>query len=191
MSDVNATTPAVGQISPDGQMMWNGQAWGPNPHLPKKKKTLRNVLIIVAVLFVLMIGGCMALIGGAANEVGKEIDKSIKESERKDALPGGPNNPLTIVEGKAFEVQGFKYAPGWKVANSLDSPEITGLKVTNERKKSDSALVEIKFWKGTEVLALVDCTTEPIDVGTTVTLGCLSGDPMPAGYDKITINDSF
>ena len=41
------------------------------------------------------------------------------------------------------------------------------------------------------MLALSDCTSEPIDPGTTVTLTCFSGDKLPKSYDRITINDSF
>lgn len=159
----------------------------PNPNLPKPKKkhTVRNVILISIVVFIALVGGCMALIGGAANEV----SKSIEEDANK---PGGTNNPLTISPGKPFEVDGFNYAAGWKVTkNAFGDAEIKGLKVTNNRDDRDSSLVEIKFWKGSEVLALVDCTTEPIGVGTTVRLGCVSGDKLPARYDKITINDSF
>ncbi|RNL64379.1 hypothetical protein EFK50_07595 [Nocardioides marmoriginsengisoli] len=74
---------ATGQISPDGQFQWNGTAWVPNPHLPqpKKKHTVRNVLLIMIVVFVAGIAGCLALIGGAANE----IDKAIKEDDARAA----------------------------------------------------------------------------------------------------------
>lgn len=151
----------------------------------KKKGKALKILLILGLLFLLGLGGCVALVGGAANEV----SKSIEEDENK---PGGTNNPLTITAGEAFEVDGFNYAAGWTVAkDALGDVEIKGLKVTNNRDDRDSALVEIKFWKGTEVLALVDCTTEPINVGTTVTLGCSSADDFPTAYDKITINDSF
>ena len=56
----------------------------------KKSHTLRNVLIAVFLVFILFIGGCMALIGGAA----KEIDKAIDEVKSQDAQPGGPDNPM-------------------------------------------------------------------------------------------------
>jgi hypothetical protein len=151
---------------------------------PKKKHTVRNVLLIFLGVSILFVGGCLALIGGAANE----IDKSIKESDNK---PGGADNPLTIKVGKAFEVDGFNYAGGWKAKNDFGAVGIKGLKVTNNRDDKDSALVEIKFWKGSEVLALADCTTEPIGVGTTVTLSCTSGDKLPRAYSKVTVNDTF
>ena len=125
------------------------------------------------------------MVAGAGNEVAKSIDANANK-------PGGDANPLTITPGKAFEVDGFTYAKGWKVSNSaLDTVEITGLKVTNNRPDQDSALVDIKFWKGTEVLTDVMCTSDPIAVGTTVTLSCVGTDPLPKGYDKVTINDTF
>lgn len=151
---------------------------------PKKSHTVRNVLLGLTLVFVLFVGGCLALVGTAANQ----IDKSIKANDNR---AGGANNPLTITVGKAFEVDGFKYAAGWAVSESLGMVDIKGLKVTNDRDSKDSAFVEIKFWRGTEVLALADCTTEPIQPSTTVRLTCSSGDHLPKKYDKVTINDSF
>ena len=157
----------------------------PAPPPQKKKHTLRNVLLIMLALAVLFIGGCMALIGSAANE----IDKSIKADANK---AGGDSKPLTITAGKAFEVDSFHYDAGWRVVrDGLGGVTVKQLKVTNHRDKKDSALVEIKFWKGSEVLALVDCTTEPIMPETKVTLSCVGSDARPKGYDKITINDTF
>lgn len=185
-----APSPTVGQISPDGQSVWNGTGWSPNPNLPKAKKshTFRNVFLGFLAAMVVVIGGCMALVGGAANEV----DKAIKTEEKKDKLPGGPDNPMPITEGKAFDVQGFAYQAGWKVEK--DSIELVGLKnfkVINNRKEADNLWVSVKFWKGSEVLATVDCTNEDIAVGTTVSPSCGSLDKFPTGYDKITIQDSI
>ena len=179
--------PSPGQVSPDGQHVWNGTAWIPNPNLPKQKKshTVRNVVIGVVIGVVLLVGGCVALFAGAANEV----SKSIEEDANK---PGGSDSPLTIVPGEAFEVDGFNYSPGWTIAtNALGDFEVNDLKVTNNRDEKDGAIVEIKLWAGSEVLASVDCTTEQIVVGTTVSLNCFGADDMPASYDKITINDTF
>jgi hypothetical protein len=155
---------------------------------PNKKHTFRNIILIILGLFMLGFVGCAVLIGSAVNEV----DKSIKSSEKKDAAPGGPDNPMVITEGKAFEVSGFNYQAGWKVRTDvLGSAEIVGLKVENNRNEKDSALVEIKFMNGSEVLALIDCTTEPIAVGQTTTLNCIGMDDLPKKYSAITINDSF
>lgn len=177
------TAPQVGDIK-NGHVFTEAGTWAPvNP--PKKKHTVRNVILILLALGIAAFAACTAMVAGGANEVAKSIETNANK-------PGGDTNPLTITVGKAFEVDGFNYAQGWKIQNSaIDTAEVTGLKVTNNRQTKDSALVEIKFWKGTEVLALVDCTTEPIGVGTTVTLSCLGTDPLPKGYDKVTINDTF
>jgi hypothetical protein len=181
---------------------WDGGAWTdqtrPIPVAPqpvyyapqpvKQSHTARNILIVLGVLFILGVGGCLAVVGLAGNAV----NDAIEEAEADDAKPGGPDNPLTIVEGQAFEVDGFSYAAGWSVGkDSIDDVDVQGLKVTNNRDKKDSALVEIKFWNGSEVLALADCTTEPIAQNTTTAVSCFSADKLPAAYDKITINDTF
>ena len=127
----------------------------------------------------------IVMISSAANSV----SNSISENDNK---AGGHSNPMAINEGKAFEVDGFNYAAGWKIANDgLGDFTVKGLKVTNNRDKQDSALVEMKLWKGKEVLALADCSTEPIAQDTTVTLSCTGADKLPKKFDKVTINDTF
>lgn len=151
---------------------------------PKKSHTLRNVLLAITLLFVLFVGGCFALIGGVANEASKAIEENANR-------PGGDSNPLDITEGEAFEVAGFNYADGWKITSRFGTSEIKGLKVTNNRDDRDSAIVEVKAWRGQEVVAVIDCSTELIQPGTTTTLNCVGGDKMPANYDRLTINDTF
>lgn len=191
-----STPPGFYPDSAGAKRWWDGSAWtehtqqsSPPQATPvKKKHTFRNVMLGLIAVSVLFIGGCLALVGGAVNEVGN----SIEDAEAQDQEPGGPDNPLTIVEGKAFSVSGFDYGAGWKIGDDgLGSVDIKGLKVTNNRDDKDSALVEIKFMDGTEVLALTDCTTEPVAVGQTTTLSCISADDLPKAYDRITINDSF
>jgi hypothetical protein len=183
MSNSPTTAPKPGDVQ-NGHVLTEQGVWAPVKP-PKKKHTVRNVILVIVALCILGFGGCMAMDVGGANEVSKSIDKNANKA-------GGDSNPLAVTAGKAFEVDGFKYAAGWKVGkDTLGDVEVTGLKVTNNRAAKDSALVEIKFWKGTEVLALADCTSEPIGVGTTVTLSCTGSDPMPKGYEKITINDTF
>ncbi|MDE9365747.1 hypothetical protein PZ938_09035 [Luteipulveratus sp. YIM 133132] len=158
-------------------------AYAPQP--PKKKHTVRNVILIVIGVCILGIGGCSVLVIGGAAKVANDIEKS-------DNAPGGPKNPLAITQGKAFEVQGFSYAAGWSVGNDeILGTTVKDLKVTNNRKDRDGAIVEVKFLKGTEVLGTVDCTTEQIQVGQTVTLNCLGTTKPVTGWDKITINDTF
>lgn len=157
------------------------------PPQPKKKHTARNILIVMGVLFVVFVGGCVAVVGMVGNEVSDAID----ESEAKDKEPGGPDNPMDITEGQAFEVSGFNYQKGWTIKPNTFGWDVVKLRVENNRDDKDSALVEIKLWKGQEVLALADCTSEPIAVGTITRLTCTTADDFPKGYDRITINDTF
>lgn len=183
---------------PDGQERYfDGENWTEHhrtaqsqtaaPPPQKKSSVWKWVLIIGAVVLILCCGGftaCTAGVFEAADEVSKSIEAEESES-------GGVNNAVTITEGEAFEVRGFDYAAGWKVTEEYGMVDISGLKVTNNRDKRDGALVDIKFKQGSEVLASVDCTTDPMPVGETVTLNCLSADSLPDDYDEITINDSF
>lgn len=201
------STPAGWHPQPDGrERYWDGQAWTdqyrtpepgtppPPPYQaapaqqPKKsgmgKGCLISALIIVAVIIIGAVS-CIAITGKAVDEV----DKSIKAEQTES---GGTNNPVTIEEGKAFEIRQFNYADGWTIVDSdLGGVEIRDLKVTNNRDDADAAFVEIKFMKGTEVLESIDCTSDQILVGQTATLTCLPTVEKPTGYDKITINDTF
>ena len=104
---------------------------------------------------------------------------------------GDEDHPVTITEGEPFTIRGFDYAGGWSVGDPMFGMTIDGLKVTNNRPKKDSAFVEVKFWRGTEVLASINCTSDDIAPGTTVTLNCITGDKKPTDYDRLTINDMF
>jgi hypothetical protein len=169
---------------PSGQPPQQQQYWAPQPP-PKKKHTARNVLIGVGLAFVVLFGGCAVLVGVGLNEAAEDIEDDANK-------PGGTDNPMTIEEGEAFEVDGFEYADGWQLArDGLGDATVKGLKVTNRREDKDSALVEIKLWRGNEVVTLIDCTTSPMDVGSKVKLNCVSTDQLPRGFTKITINDTF
>ena len=188
MTDNQQSIPSAGQVSPDGQSIWNGSAWVPNPNLPKAKKkhTVRNVILGILLLGILFIGGCLALIGGAANEVSKAIDEA-------DNQEGGSKNPITLKVGEGFTIGDTEYAKGWTVGNDvLDSAEIKGLKVTNNGEDDDYPSVEFRFWNGTEMLAEVSCgLLEEVPAGTTQLLDCSGDEALPAKYDKLTVQNSM
>ena len=160
----------------------------PQPYLTqpvKQSHTGRNILIVFAVLFLLFVGGCVAIVAVVGNEVNDAVN---------DDTLGGPNNPLTITEGQAFEVDGFEYAEGWDIADTPISGlfEIDNLKVTNHRGESDRLFAEIRLLNGSEIVATATCTAGNLDKipkDTTVTVDCSSADTMPAAYDSITISD--
>ena len=153
----------------------------------QKSNVARNILIVFAVIFLLFVGGCVALVA----VVGNEIDDAVND----DTL-GGPNNPLTITEGQAFEVDGFEYAEGWSItADPLDATvDVVDLKVTNNRGESDRLFTQIKLLSASEVVATVHCDGGGVDKiaeGTTITVNCFSSDAPPTTYDQVTIQDAF
>lgn len=173
-----------------GQPPYGQPAYGtPQPYAVqpvKESHTARNILIVFAVLFVLFVGGCIAVVAVVANKANDVIN---------DDSPGGPNNPLTITEGKGFDVRGFQYADGWSISTEPVSRTwtIEGLKVTNERGKADRLDVKINLLQANEVMATAFCVAgdgfQKIPEHTTVTLDCTASDPLPEAYDKVTIQD--
>jgi len=175
-----------------GQAAYGQPTYGqPQPYLTapvKQSHTARNILIVFGVLFLVFVGGCFAVLAVAG--------KKINDAANDDSV-GGPNNPLTITEGKAFEVDGFDYADGWSITSEPVSGtwNIENLKVTNHRGKADRLIVEIKLLNNNEVLATAQCyagdVVDKIPKDTTVTVECTSADALPDVYNKVTINDAF
>lgn len=196
-----------GTISEDGHWRWDGHSWVPaapqqvppppaygyaQPGYgyapPKPNHTVRNVLLVMAGVFILFFGGCVALVGLAANEV----DNAIEDIEANDDVPGGADNPLEIRPGQPFSVYGFDYQPGWSVApDEFGDVGIVGLKLENNRDEPDSVLADVKFIRNDEVLASLSCSSEQAAIGQIVSVRCSGVDPVPADYDTITIQDSY
>lgn len=181
------TRPLPGAVPPQMAAPPYGAAQPPGvvqPVAEGKSNLARNLLIAFAVLFLLCGGGCVAIVAVVGNEA---------ENIANDDTEGGPNNPKTIEPGEGFEVAGFEYADGWTLgpdASGLIS--VQGLKVTNERDRTDQAIVTISVLSDDEVLASTTCTSDGrIAEGLTVTLTCVSGDTMPPEYDEVTIKDAF
>jgi hypothetical protein len=146
---------------------------------PKKKHTVRNILLGVIVLFILLMAGCMALVGGVANEV----DKAIKEEEAN-------NKPVAVTEGKAFTHDDYKVAGGWTIGKEFGSVDIKGMKVTNGADEARSALLTFRFYKGKENLAEVECSSNEVASGEVSSLDCFStSEKFPTGYDTIKVAD--
>lgn len=149
---------------------------------PKKKHTVRNVLLILVLVFILFIGGCLALLGGAANE----IDKAIKDEEAND-------KPKEVAVGKAFTHDDFEVDAGWKVAkDGLGGVNIEGLRTTNVADEARTALLTFRFYKGSENLAEVECSSNKVQPEESSVLDCFStSSEFPEGYDTVKVSDAF
>ncbi|WP_040883391.1 hypothetical protein [Janibacter sp. HTCC2649] len=199
MSEQPTHTPQPGQWQPTNP---------PAPPVKKKGWVLRHPILAVGIGLISMFGFQAALNGGgddattaAPTTTSSPAAAAGATTPAKPAVAPEPKvdpddvgneaNPVTIVEGKAFDIRKLAYAAGWKVTSSDFGMELKNLKVTNNRDDRDGPFVEIKFMKGSEVLASIDCTSDQILPGQTATLNCFGTEPKPKGYDRITINDTF
>lgn len=152
---------------------------------PKKKHTVRNVLLVLVLLFILFVAGCIALVGKAANDVSKSIDKSLANDK-----------PTTVSMGKAFTHDGYQIKAGWSLGKEKYTGDaiIRGLTVTNTQKSDSSgrtALLTFRFYKGKQNLAEVQCTGKELQKGESGTMDCSSTDKYPTGYDTVKVADMF
>jgi hypothetical protein len=175
-----------------GQPTYGQPAYGtPQPYVGppiRESHTARNILIVLAVMFLLFVGGCFAVLAVVGHKVNQAVN---------DNSPGGPNNPLAVTEGKAFEVNGFEYADGWTISQDPVDGTMTvdRLVVTNHRGKADRLDVEIELSSANAVVATAFCTVgdalNKIPKDATATVVCTSTDPLPDAYDEVTIQDVF
>lgn len=145
-------------------------------------KTVMKIALGIVLACVLLIGGCMALLGGVANEV----DKELKEEAEND-------RPKPVAVGKAFTHDGYAVAGGWKVTkDALGSADITGMKVTNSKDERNVIQFTFTFVKGDEVLGEVECNGGELEPGQKKVMDCFSTDDgFPTGYTEVRVADMW
>ena len=120
---------------------------------PKKKHTFLKVMAAIAVAGLVLIGGCVALIGGAANEVSKEVEKEKTADERAKTTGGktvGVGTPL-LVKGTQYRVVSATTASsvGGEFTKETAPPGTTYVIVDLElvNKKNDTRTVNTEAMK--------------------------------------------
>jgi hypothetical protein len=164
---------------PPGQFQ-QGQYQPPYFQPPKKKHTVRNVFLVLLTLAVLGVGGCMAFLGKAADDISKGIDADAAR-----------NAPREVKAGQAFSIGKHQTLAGWTVKNETGQFAVTG-KVKNVSDATSSAFLNFKFLsKDGEVLGNVQCVSSDLEPGQTVTMNCLPDGNFSAAYVKITAEATF
>ncbi|QHN28286.1 hypothetical protein GII33_22225 [Gordonia pseudamarae] len=118
------------------QQPYPGQPYGGQypPQTPpaKKRKKWPWILGGIILLFVAMFGGCMALIGGAANEIDKEINREIAVTYRVTGTGSGSitwtdkdfnmaqETDASLPWEKQVTISGFGKTASLSVTNSSD-----------------------------------------------------------------------
>lgn len=144
-------------------------------------KTVMKIVVAGVILLLLTIGGCAVLLGGAANEVAKEM-----EAEEKN------DKPTAVQAGKPFTHDGYKVDGGWKVADDgLGDATINNLKVTNTKKTIETPMLTFTFVKGTEKVATVECNAGELEPGQSTVMDCISGADLPKPPYEIRVADMW
>lgn len=186
-----STTPAQprpGDVV-NGHVLTEGGQWVPVTPAPqppaKKKHTVRNVILALLLVGLLVIGGCLAMLGGAANE----IDKALDEEAQNDV-------PTEVVEGAAFEHDGYAVAKGWKVApEEFGGATIQGLEITltdDQDLGGRSAMLTFRLYDGSTVVSEIECSSNEMQEGETSRVDCFSLDSEKLGaWDTIKVSDMW
>lgn len=167
--------------------------WGFYARPPAKSHDpLRTVAIGLVLSMVLLVGGCFAVVGGLAHQVGT-------------AFRAGPAPVVDVVrmevqEGEAFLLAGFQVGADWKVAQeaaravTVTAPHITitGLEVTNTGDRAQMLRYAFTFRGHAEWLAEIDCYCPAVPPGQTVVMQCRPAVPrLPFAYDTVVVADGY
>lgn len=143
---------------------------------------MKKVLLGIVILSILVVGGCLAVLVGGANEV----DKALTEEEKNDA-------PVEVTEGKSFDHDYMTVDDGWKITEEqFGGPTIKGLRMTNNSDERQNPGLTFKLYRGTENLIEIDCTANEVEAGESSKMDCFSGaSKLPKKYDTIKVADMF
>lgn len=156
------------------------QYYGPPP---RETHLLRYVLLALAVVAVLFIGGCAAFFGVVFNEV----DNAIEEEKEND-------KPVAVAEGKAFERDGFEVAAGWKVVSRIGGMSIDGMRVTLQDDQDAGRMAQFTFslYDADTVAVQIDCSSNEMQAGESSAMRCTSmGSEIDVAYDAIKVADMW
>jgi hypothetical protein len=147
---------------------------------PKKRHTVRNVFLVLGVLFVLGVGGCIAVVASVSNEVAKSADTGTEK-----------NAPRDVTAGKAFTIGKHETLAGWTIKkNELGMFSVEG-KVKNVSNTTSTAFVHLKFLAADgEVLGNVSCNSSDLEPAQTQVLNCIP-DGKFGKYAKVTAEATF
>jgi hypothetical protein len=107
----------------------------------------------------------------------------------------GENAPMGVEVGKAFEWDGFKVSDGWKLSSqdvdrggeTVKQPNLT-MTVTNDGSKRRSVLLQVAFLQADQLLAAVNCSSDPLDPGQAEDITCKGlRATYPSGYDDVQV----
>ena len=187
------------------------------PKPPKKRHIFRNIMLIVGGLFALLIVAAVLSPGTPAKDAAvtppvaeTSAVPSVQPSVKPSVKPSAPrttkpveqapkvacagqedrNAPCTIQVGKPFQLGKHTVQAGWKVTSEYDTMSIVG-KAKNTSSETSTMFIDIKFLKGSDVVAVVSCNTSELEPGQTQAMNCFGTDTFTKQYDHVTAEASF
>lgn len=168
----------------------------PSPYRQKSGsgRTVAIVVGIVVVVLLAVCGGIVAFLLWFGSAVKDAIDDIPDFGPDR---PGGRDNPLTVAEGEAFEIDGVEYAAGWRIepaAEDAGGPRLLGLEGTNDRDDETSKSVNLVFTfvdAENKEIGEIGCDSDgTISHGNTEELTC-TGTGDIGTYDHVEVNARY
>jgi hypothetical protein len=162
------------------------------PQPPRKKHTVRNVLLITSGIMLAFVVACSAVV---ANGMDEAVNGSVPDTTQ--STPGTvPDRgaPRAVAVGKAFTIGKHRFESGWKVATpDYGSPQITGT-VTNVSEETSTAFFHIKYLNGSKVVANFQCSTNDLEPRQSEDVECynmVDNSGRIGKYTKVTAEATF
>ena len=183
-----------------------------HPITPAPKKNRRGLKFAAGFgAFVVLVGGCAAILGDAdststagtptssptvaaktsAAPPPVKASPALRTPAPKPMPPADPNK-VTVKVGQAFTVGSgrilegrYTVLAGWKLSSQYGVPSITGRVRNADDEKASLPNLQVKFVNGSDLVMSFTCTASELEPGQTAKLNCYSSDEFSRGYKTI------
>lgn len=131
-------------------------------------------IVLVAVVLVATVGGLAVWHFGVP---------------REEPAPRVIADPVTVEPGEAFEVGAVSVQPGWRLRSSSGVAVVEDVQVTITGERREYIAFDITLKRDGQALAVISCSSHPLEPGDSFVPQCLGSDPIPRSYDRIVVSD--
>jgi hypothetical protein len=178
---------------------------------PPKKHIARNVLLVVGSVVVALIGIVAAGGGDTTKPRAADIQNPAtapaatkatapKATAPKPTAPAKADvacadqedrpAPCVVTVGSAFTLGKHQVLAGWTIVDSGFGMTIAG-QAKNVSDDASTMFINVRFFRGDEVIADLTCNTGELLAGQIETMNCLAGGTYTRQFDKVTAEAAF
>jgi hypothetical protein len=149
---------------------------------PRRRHPVRRALLALAVA-----GGVAGAGAAVVTSFGDEVGGSAEAPPESTAstAPTVPRAPRTVSAGKPFTIGRHQVLAGWTVREEFGMFTVAA-RVKNVSDMNSTAFLQVRFLKGTEILAGVQCASDDLEPGRSGPLVCVPDGLYTKSYDRIT-----